>query len=216
MLRYDGPFITFLMKLGDMIILHVLWLLCSLPVITAGPALAAAHYAALRIVRDEGGSVCSMFFKAFRINFFQALPLGVISILAGAVIGTDLYLLSGPVQPKGAAGLFMLALTVFLSILYGILMLWLWPVLVTFENTWMGTIKSAYMMAASNWGATSAMILQDLVLGIAAVFSIAFLPQAAIIFRIFGCPLFFVVNAFHIRRAFDRIRENSSKEDEDE
>ena len=205
MLRYDGPFITFLMKLGDMIILHVLWLLCSLPVITAGPALAAAHYAALRIVRDEGGSVCSMFFKAFRINFFQALPLGVISLLAGAVIGTDLYLLSGPVQPKGAAGLFMLALTVFLSILYGILMLWLWPVLVTFENTWMGTIKSAYMM-----------ILQDLVLGIAAVFSIAFLPQAAIIFLIFGCPLFFVVNAFHIRRAFDRIRENSSKEDEDE
>ena len=103
MLRYDGPFISFLMKLGDMIILHVLWLLCSLPVITAGPALAAAHYAALRIVRDEGGSVCSMFFKAFRINFFQALPLGDLSILAGAVIGTDLYLLSGPVQPKGAA-----------------------------------------------------------------------------------------------------------------
>ena len=68
--------------------------------------MAAAHYAALRIVRDEGGSVCSMFFKAFRINFFQALPLGVISLLAGAVIGTDLYLLSGPVQPKGAAGLF--------------------------------------------------------------------------------------------------------------
>ena len=34
------------------------------------------------------------------------------------------------------------------------------------------------------------MILQDLVLGIAAVFSIAFLPQAAIIFLIFGCPLF--------------------------
>ena len=82
-----------------------------------------------------------MFFKAFRINFFQALPLGVISLLVGAVIGTDLYLLSGPVQPKGAAGLFMLALTVFLSILYRILMLWLWPVLVTFENTWMGTIK---------------------------------------------------------------------------
>ena len=73
------------------------------------------------------------------------------------------------------------------------------------------------MMAASNWGATSAMILQDLVLGIAAVFSIAFLPQAAHYFSYFSAvPLFFVVNAFHIRRAFDRIRENSSKEDEDE
>ena len=102
----------------------------------------------------------------------------------------------------------MLALTVFLSILYGILMLWLWPVLVTFENTWMGTIKSAYMMAASNWGATSAMILQDLVLGIAAVFSIAFLPQAAIIFLNFRLSADFLWSMpFHIRRAFDRIRE---------
>ena len=59
------------MKLGDMIILHVLWLLCSLPVITAGPALAAAHYAALRIVRDEGGSVCSMFLKPSGLIFFR-------------------------------------------------------------------------------------------------------------------------------------------------
>ena len=31
MLRYDGPVITFLMKLGDMVILHVLWLLGRLP-----------------------------------------------------------------------------------------------------------------------------------------------------------------------------------------
>ena len=51
------------------------------------------------------------------------------------------------------------------------------------------------------------MVLQDLVLGILAVVSIAFLPQAAVIFAIFGCPLFFVVNAFHIRRAFDRLKE---------
>ena len=77
MLRYDGPVITFLMKLGDMVILHVLWLLCSLPVITAGPCAAAAHYVALKLVRDEGSSVASMFFKAFRANFRQALPLGL-------------------------------------------------------------------------------------------------------------------------------------------
>ena len=140
MLRYDGPFITFLMKLGDMIILHVLWLLCSLPVITAGPALAAAHYAALRIVRDEGGSVCSMFLKPSGLIFSGASS-GSYKSFSRCGDRNRSVPAFRPGTAKGSGGTFMLALTVFLSILYGILMLWLWPVLVTFENTWMGTIK---------------------------------------------------------------------------
>ena len=54
MLRYDGPVIRYLAKAGDMILLNVLWVLCSLPIVTFGAATAAAHYVALKFVRDEG------------------------------------------------------------------------------------------------------------------------------------------------------------------
>ena len=79
MLRYDGPVIRYLAKAGDMILLNVLWVLCSLPIVTFGAATAAAHYVALKFVRDEGTSAASMFFRAFRRNLRQGCVLGLIS-----------------------------------------------------------------------------------------------------------------------------------------
>lgn len=216
MLRYDGPLVTFLMKLGDMVILHVIWLICCIPVITAGPATAAAHYVALRLVRDEGSSVASMFFKAFRKNFRQGVILGLLSAFAGLLILGDLYIFGIRSFPGGAAGMAVLALLVFLAVLYAITMLWLWAVLVTFENTTVRTVLNAFFLAVGNWGETSAMVLQDLLLAAAAAVCAAFLPQAAVIFAIFGIPLFFVVNAFHVRRALDRLQEGMGERKEDE
>ena len=94
--------------------------------------------------------------------------------------------------------------------------MWLWAVLVSFENTTVRTVINAFMMALGNWGATSMMLLQDVVLGILAVVSAAFFPQLAILFLIFGIPLFFVVNAFHLRKALDQLRYDLGERKEDE
>lgn len=216
MLRYDGPLVTFLMKLGDMILLHIIWLICCIPVVTAGPATAAAHYVALKLVRNEGSTVPRMFFKAFRANFRQGVILGLVSLFAGALIVLDLYIFSVRVPLAGMTGTLLLAALVFLALLYGITMMWLWAVLVTFENTTVRTVINAFMMALGNWGATSMMLLQDVVLGILAVVSVAFFPQLAILFLIFGIPLFFVVNAFHLRKALDQLRYDLGERKEDE
>ena len=40
----DSPVIAFLNKATDLILLNFLWILCSLPVITAGAATAAMYY----------------------------------------------------------------------------------------------------------------------------------------------------------------------------
>ncbi len=215
MFRYDGPLVTFLMKLGDMVILHVIWLICCIPVITAGPATAAAHYVALRIVRDEGSSVWTMFWKAFRRNFRQGVILGLLSMFVGFLILGDLYVFGLRSPMGGPVGLALLAVLVFASILYGITMLWLWAVLATFDNTVVQTVKNAFLLAVGSWGATSAMVLQDLVLAGAAVVSFAFFPQAAVLFFIFGLPLFFVLNAFHIRSVFDRLQFRLGQRKED-
>ena len=90
--RYDGPIVTFFMKLGDMIILHLLWLLCCIPVVTIGPSTVAAHYVALKLVRDEGRSVPHMFFKSFQQNLRQGIPMGLIALAVGGMLGLDLYL----------------------------------------------------------------------------------------------------------------------------
>lgn len=211
MFRYDGPFVTFLMKLGDMIILHLLWLACCLPVVTAGPATAAAHYVALKLVRDEGTSVIKMFFHGFIKNFRQAVILGVISTAVGAVLALDIWLCVHKLGAGGGSGLLLLSGLVFLSLIYLIVMLYLWAVLVRFDNTVCQVLVNSFLIAAGSWGDTSVLLLQDIVLLAAAVVSFVFLPQAAVLFAIFGVPLFFVVNAFRLRRVLERYGDGISQ-----
>lgn len=62
MFQIDGPVVSFFSFLCDMIILNILWIICCIPIVTIGPATIAAHYVAMKLVRDEGRSVkkCSL------------------------------------------------------------------------------------------------------------------------------------------------------------
>lgn len=208
MFQVDGPIWRFLSMLGDMIILHVLWLLCCIPIITIGPATAAAHYVAMKLVRDEGRSVIGMYVKSFRKNFRQGIILGVIFTLVGLVLGTDFYLCMYVLEESSLFQFVMLAALGFLTILYLIVMIYLWAVLAFFENTTRQTVVNAFLLAIANSRDTSVMLAQDLLIGVAAVLSIAFVPQLAILFIIFGMPLIFVVNSFKLRRILDAARMN--------
>ena len=59
-------------KMADVLGLSLLWLLCSLPVITAGPACAALYDAAARCVRGGEPGPYRRFFRTFRQEFKSA------------------------------------------------------------------------------------------------------------------------------------------------
>ena len=152
------------MKLGDMIILHLLWLFCCIPVVTIGPSTVAAHYVALKLVRDEGRSVPHMFFKSFQQNLRQGIPMGLIALAVGGMLGLDLYLCVFKMEGSNLFKLVMTAALVFLTILYLITMLYVWAVMARFENTIRRTFLNAFLLALSNWGATSTMVLLDILI----------------------------------------------------
>ena len=41
--HYENPFIQFLVRVGDLMILNLLFLVCALPVVTLGASLTALH-----------------------------------------------------------------------------------------------------------------------------------------------------------------------------
>lgn len=204
MFQVNGPIWRFLNLLGDMIFLHLLWLICSIPLITIGPATTAAHYTALKIVRDEGRGVWYLFFKSFRQNFRQGMVLGLIFLPTGLILILDFYLCLYKVEAGGTFQFVMLAALGFLTILYLIEMIYMWAVLAWFDNKGKQTVIRPFLLAMSNFGETSVMLAQDLLLGVVAVVCFAFFPQVAVLFVIFGLPLVFVVNSFKLRTIFDR------------
>ena len=89
--NYDNPFWRFIGKLCDVMILNVLWVLCSIPVVTMGASTTAVYYVTLKLVRDEEGPTIRSFFKSFKENFRQATIIWLIMLAAGCLLGFDLY-----------------------------------------------------------------------------------------------------------------------------
>lgn len=52
--NYDNPVWRFIGKLGDLILLNILWIVCSIPVFTIGASTTAVYYVTLKLARDEG------------------------------------------------------------------------------------------------------------------------------------------------------------------
>lgn len=67
-----NKFFAYTESVGELIILHMLTVLCCIPIITVGTSLASMHDVLIRKKRDEPYSIAGSFFRAFKNNFRQA------------------------------------------------------------------------------------------------------------------------------------------------
>ncbi len=69
---YENKFMQVLMTLGDLIILNLLFLLCSIPIVTMGAA-QAGLYTAVRTITDKNDdtSPTKAFFRGFKSGFLK-------------------------------------------------------------------------------------------------------------------------------------------------
>ncbi len=78
-------------KLGDIIILSLLWLIFSLPVITMGTASSALYYAVHKRFYDKSETPAKDFWRSFKQNLKQGIPLNIVLLLYGAVASFNIY-----------------------------------------------------------------------------------------------------------------------------
>lgn len=134
----DSPFYRFITKLWDIVQLNFLWLLCCIPVVTAGASTVAACSVALKMAEDTEGYIGRSFFKAFKENLKGGIPLGLLTLAAAYAVYLDfqfwnatesvLFLIMG-----------MVAVVVFIMGL-----LYAFPLMARYENTFLRTLKNSY------------------------------------------------------------------------
>ena len=79
----------FISTIADLIILDLLFIICSIPVVTIGAAYSAKYYVAMKKIRGEETGTIVPFFKAFKRNFKQSTIVWAILLVAYALIGLD-------------------------------------------------------------------------------------------------------------------------------
>ncbi len=81
----DNPLFVPFGKLVDVVCLSLLWVVCSLPVLTLGSATAALYDSVSRCVRGGQNGPYARFFETFKSNWKTGLPAGL--LIAGAAYG---------------------------------------------------------------------------------------------------------------------------------
>ena len=79
-----SKFLAYTESVGELIVLNLLTVLCSIPVVTIGAAMAAMHDVLIRKNRNEPYTVGSAFFTAFKNNFRHAT--GTWLVFAGILL----------------------------------------------------------------------------------------------------------------------------------
>lgn len=82
----DGPFYQFLDKIGHLILLNIIWLLCCLPVVTIIPATTAFYYATIKSIRRGHGYAFREFFTSFKNNLARGIPLSLVLVALGLLL----------------------------------------------------------------------------------------------------------------------------------
>lgn len=82
----DSPFYRTMGKIGDLVFANILWLVCCLPIITAGASTLGLFTVVNKIAAKEDYTVRIDFFKAFRRDFRQGTALWL-GLLVGGFAG---------------------------------------------------------------------------------------------------------------------------------
>ena len=142
----DNKFFSFMGRVADIMILNLLCIVCCIPVVTAGPSIAAMYYITLKMARNEESYVVKGFFHSFKQNLKQGIVIQIIMLLLGIVLAFDLYFCR---MMSGQGAVYRIFSYIFVAALfvYTMLFLWIYPVLAKFFNTTKNLFRNSILMS---------------------------------------------------------------------
>lgn len=210
----DNVITRALSKICDMICLNILWVICSIPIVTIGASTTALYTLMLKIVRNEEGYILRGFFKAFKENFKQSTIIWLILAAMGALWWVD-YRVSG-LMGEGISDVFRI-----IFLLIGFLLLsvtiYVFPLTARYENSISATFKNAIILTVAKLPYTLLMAAVLVIAVLASLWNTMMLMLALPLWFVFGVSLVAWVNSYLLRRVFTVFEqeEEDTKEKEE-
>ncbi len=196
---YDSPIIRFLNKGADLLILNILFIVCSLPVVTIGASLSAMYAVSLRSVRYGDGYVAPTFFKAFKESFVQATIAWLIVAACGLLIFFDIRFWS--VFGEGVIQKAMLAVSYALAGILFVFFTWIFPVIAKMKDSIVNQFANAAKMAVGYFIPYTALCL--LVQGLAVYFAVMYMSML-LMMALIGFAMVSYMCSFFLYRVFSK------------
>ena len=131
--NYNNPVIVFMVKVANMIIVSLYWILCCIPVVTILPACAALYHTVNKVIVGNGNGVTRDFFRAFKDALRPGVVLTILIELVGALVAFGIY--TGlQIWDAGMFGTIYMAAGVLIGVIFLTTVLYAAPTLSRFEG----------------------------------------------------------------------------------
>lgn len=138
----EGKLAGFLNRIGDLIWLNILTMICCIPIVTIGASIASLLQVTMKMVKNEEGPVTSSFFHALRENMKQGTAIWLMGGGLSLFLCMDIWLLGKvryPFVQTYKVILFVMLLCVLMFTFFSL------AVSARFENTLKNTIKNGIL-----------------------------------------------------------------------
>ena len=187
----DSPVMRVLGRLGDIIILNMIFVVGCIPVITIGTSLSALYAVAMKMARGEDPSVWKEFWKAYKRNFRPATICWLVMAVIAILLFVDFRIIG--VLKRGSESM------------YSMLMFqYLFPYIARFENGIFATLRNALLLAAAHIPSTIVIVGLSVGSLILTLFTSRSFVIASIIWVFFGFAVLAYVQAFLLCRIFEK------------
>lgn len=191
-LSIENPFFEFMGKIGDIMIINLLFLLCSVPVITIGASVSAMYKAFGEMEEETYISPFKSFKNAFLSSFKKSIPAWLLSLVTGLILVFDLMFVT-----KAPANIFWHItgmVTGCLMFLWLLIICWLFPAALFKEGTLKDMVKRSMFLAVRNFLYTFLMVLLDLIPVICFILGDYYAALVAPVYFIIGFGITALIN----------------------
>lgn len=204
-----------LSKICDMVCLNLLWLLCSIPLVTIGASTTAMYTVMLKMVKNEEGYIFRGFFKAFKENFRQSTIIWLILVLLSIVWWVDFRFAS---MLSGTMGVLFKGIFLILGFVLLAVTIYVFPLTARYVNSIQATVKNALILTIAKLPYTLVMVVILIAAVLASLWNVRNLILSLPLWAIFGVSLVVWMNSHILRRVFVIFEDNktNAKEEEEE
>ncbi len=208
----DNGVTRFLGKVADFMILNILWIVCSIPIITIGASTTAMYSVMLKLVKNEEGYIAKGFLKAFKDNLKQSTLIWLLYLIFGIVIAVDFRLL-GIMNPsiRTVIQVFL----IFMSILLISMGIYGFALQARYENTVKNTLKNALILTVAKMPYTLLMLVITVAPVIITFLTVRTLLLGSLLWILLGVAVVVWLNSMILRKVF-LIFEDAEEPDETE
>lgn len=206
----DSPVMQFLSRMADLMILNILFIVCSLPVITIGASLAAMHRVTQNMVFEQGEGVAKAFFRAFRQNFRQATIVWLAALVLAASLICDFFLIMANLG--GSTANVMYGVLVILAVLVFGVFSYIMPLIARYENTLRQQLTNALVLTLIKLPKTLLLIVLNLLPVILFLAVPPIFAQSLILWVLLGFALMSFLGSCLLKKVFREMEKSPDSE----